>query len=503
MRAAFPKATDADTPAKPKGGYRIINGPILAAAWTAYRLKSIRLVDLRVWFAAHEMDARRCQVEHRLPKKFTTKELRKLTGLSARRTKDSLRRLQDAHLLEWAQSGLSFPYSPDDLPVKETLGFRAILDGIPNANRKVPVPRRTLRLIAGGARPALIATILGHLVRGLYLKRGKCFARGRVKASWIADTFGIGLRRVKQARCELIACGWIIPLDADQWALNRWGAHFRINLGWSRLDASETITRSTTTDWDRSDDVEEVRLASDLQAAGTELAPPPAVFCPELAPPESYEEPLDGREKNQKPASGGPAGISIDNVTDRTSGPQIASQEVRALLPPAPVFSPAPVVQTIPSVPPGSRLSHTSGTTRPSPGKPDLRNVVVEDLKDTGRLLELYAQAIVRGWVTMSDRDRLRVVGAAEHARVIGTKNPCGLFVRLIRCGLWSFLTQDDEDAASARLKRHLYGKSLERAARRSRLCVPLRFSQRTLCTFGRSAQRSPGQVIGEIRFRC
>jgi hypothetical protein len=56
-------------------------------------------------------------------------------------------------------------------------------------------------------------------------------------------------------------------------------------------------------------------------------------------------------------------------------------------------------------------------------------------------------------------------VGAAEHARVIGTKNPCGLFVRLIRCGLWSFLTQDDEDAASARLKRHLYGKSPEQPA--------------------------------------
>jgi hypothetical protein len=37
--------------------------------------------------------------------------------------------------------------------------------------------------------------------------------------------------------------------------------------------------------------------------------------------------------------------------------------------------------------------------------------------------------------------------------------------VRLIRCALWSFLTQDDEDAASARLKRYLYGKLPEEAA--------------------------------------
>ena len=43
------------------------------------------------------------------------------------------------------------------------------------------------RLLAGGARPALIATILGHLLRCLYLKGGKCSARGRVKASWIAE----------------------------------------------------------------------------------------------------------------------------------------------------------------------------------------------------------------------------------------------------------------------------------------------------------------------------
>ena len=100
----------------------------------------------------------------------------------------------------------------------------------------MPVPRRILRLLAGGARPALIATILGHLLRCLYLKSGKCSARGRVKASWIAETFGVGLRRVKEARQELIAMGWLIPLEAGQWELNRWGAHVRINLDWSRLD---------------------------------------------------------------------------------------------------------------------------------------------------------------------------------------------------------------------------------------------------------------------------
>ena len=62
------------------------------------------------------------------------------------------------------------------------------------------------------------------------------------------------------------------------------------------------------------------------------------------------------------------------------------------------------------------------------------------------------------GLVTSSESDRLKFLAAAEHARVIGTRNPCGLFVRLVRGKLWHYLTQDDEDAANARLKKHLFG---------------------------------------------
>jgi hypothetical protein len=50
-------------------------------------------------------------------------------------------------------------------------------------------------------------------------------------------------------------------------------------------------------------------------------------------------------------------------------------------------------------------------------------------------------------------------VAAAEHARIIGTRNPCGLFARLVRAGLLHFSTCDDEEAASVRLRRHLYGR--------------------------------------------
>src|SRR4051794_1401702 len=236
VRAASMPREESVTPRKPKGGYQLIPAVHLALAWWCYREKLIRLADLRAWFAAWEMRARRCRRPGPLPRRFGLEELRGLTGLSPRRLQESLRRLAAAGLLSWSESAIQFPASPHALPPPHRAAVGRSLARLPTPRRRVPVPRRILRLLAGGARPVLIATVLGHLLRCLYLKQGKCSARGRVKASWIADTFGVALRRVKEARRELIAMGWLIPLDAGQWELNRWGAHVRINLEWSRLD---------------------------------------------------------------------------------------------------------------------------------------------------------------------------------------------------------------------------------------------------------------------------
>ncbi|HKQ47570.1 MAG TPA: hypothetical protein VJZ71_05845 [Phycisphaerae bacterium] len=85
---------------------------------------------------------------------------------------------------------------------------------------------------------------------------------------------------------------------------------------------------------------------------------------------------------------------------------------------------------------------------------PTLRHVVAEDLRDPTRLLELFRQAAIARLVSTSECDRLRFFAAAEHAKAIGTRNPCGLFATLARRKLWHFITQDDEDAANARLKQ-------------------------------------------------
>jgi hypothetical protein len=87
-------------------------------------------------------------------------------------------------------------------------------------------------------------------------------------------------------------------------------------------------------------------------------------------------------------------------------------------------------------------------------GKPTLRHVVWADLHDARRLQQLHLQAIAAALISQSECDRLRFFAAAEHAKAIGTRNPCGLFATIVRRGLWGFITQDDEDAARQVVKR-------------------------------------------------
>jgi hypothetical protein len=459
VRAATVPPGKTAPPAKPKGGYQLIPAVRLALAWWAYHEKLIRLVDLRVYFAAWEMRARRCRTPFPLPRRFGLGELQRLTGLSPRRLKASLRRLEAAGLLLWSESAIGFPASPEGVPFADRDGFRRFFDQIPNHRRLVPVPRRILRLMAGGARPALIATILGHLFRCLYVKGGKCLPVGRVKASWIADTFGIGLRRVKQARQELIALGWLIPLPSRQWALNRWGALIRINLDWSRLDGLRPAASAAAAVEPGDEGAE-----GPAPARGLELAPPPPDSGPELAPPDSDEEPLTGA-KNQEPASGGPAGFYSSQPEEETPEPEATAPDgVEAISQAAaePVAVSPASDPPAPSVAPAARPSPAPQVAGPVLGQPTLRDVVPEDLKDTGRLLDLYEQAVDQGLAPPSEWGRLRFVAAAEHARIIGTKNPCGLFVRLVRGGLYHFATGDDEQAASVRLRKHLFGMPAE-----------------------------------------
>lgn len=85
--------------------------------------------------------------------------------------------------------------------------------------------------------------------------------------------------------------------------------------------------------------------------------------------------------------------------------------------------------------------------------RPTLKRVLPADLRDPERVDCLHRQARERGWIKDSECDRLRVFAAATHALRIGRTNPCGLFVAVLKRGLWSYLSNVDEECGRARLR--------------------------------------------------
>jgi len=393
-----------------EGGFVLVPVPQLLFAWRACRRGSLGIGAFRAWLACFEMVARRCTVGEGRASAYGLAELARLLGVSEKRARTSINRLVGAGLLGWSGEVIGFPEpgESDD----------ALDDTIGGGKGAVVVPRRILRLLAGGSKPALIATALAVLLRCLSRGRGGCKARGRLKASFVARAFGVDLRRVKQARQDLVGLGWIAAEPTDQWAENKWGRAYRIDLGWDRATPGD----------------------------GPRLPPPPAETGRRSPPPDLHDpEPFQENEKDQELASGQPAGVEILGG-GKDPIPEPARSAPRARVDP----------DRRPTRP--KPMTIDDGAGGGSAPRPDLRDIRAEDLKDTGRLLALHEQAVSRGLIGPSEADRLRFVAAAEHARAIGSVNPPGLFALLVRGRHWDYLTQDDEDVAGVRLKRYLFG---------------------------------------------
>src|SRR5262249_27206844 len=89
---------------------------------------------------------------------------------------------------------------------------------------------------------------------------------------------------------------------------------------------------------------------------------------------------------------------------------------------------------------------------------PTLSHIVPADLSNTPRLLALFKQAHLQGLIGASSSERLTFLALAEHATVVGSQNPCGLFAALLHRQCWHCITGRDEAVANRRLKAHLCG---------------------------------------------
>ena len=412
----------------PKGGYEPISVVQLAMAWWAYREGLIPKLGLRVYFACFELEIRRRLSGGKYQPSLH--ELRKLVGGRAAAESPGrgglcavLRQLQTLGLLRsCSKSEITFAESPDELRHEDLSGLWAMLDELPGSGRKVPVPRRMLRRLAGGLSKSRTATVIAHLIRCLFYRKGEGINPvGCCKASWIARVFGITERSVYDSRKFLIdELRWLIPQDNSQHILNRNGLWVTVNLAWGSEEPKAAAAPSPGQGSDAPTQSPEQASASMHSENG--FSPPPAQNDAQFSGPRENKNPLFEGSKNQKPASrpgasGGPAGVCIhDDGEDKTSPP-----------------------------------------TAP----PTLRDIQPEDLRDTGRLLDLYHEAVERKLITPSESDQLKFVAGAAHAQAVGAK-PCRLFAWMVWGRHWEDITQADEDAARIRLKQHFYGRRRE-----------------------------------------
>jgi hypothetical protein len=224
----------------PKGGYVFVSATGLLATWWSYKAGLIAFRDVRTWLACHELKARRCTLEKgRLPR-FTEAEIGSLIGgVGGEHVRVSLRRLERASLVTWSETAIELRSSMSGLN-HEAVEF---VEGVTNHRRRIPVPRPLLRFLAGERKPVLVATALGHLLRCMYLRSGRCEPQGLCKASWIADLFGVDERNVKAARQLLERMSVLVRTETPQLVMNRYGVAMRLNLDWPGRTRATTPPR--------------------------------------------------------------------------------------------------------------------------------------------------------------------------------------------------------------------------------------------------------------------
>lgn len=375
---------------KPEGGFQFIGAHELLGVYFAFTASLVRWYDLRVWFACQEAVARRCGARKGIPMRYSAAEIHALVGgAGGEHVRAAIRRLEAAGLLCWSESAITFGNSSEEIRSEDLSGLWMMVEDLGQPNRKVPVPRRTIRFIAAAARKVLTATMLGHLLRCCYFRRGGYASEGSCSAAWVARVFGLDERNVKIARKNLVAVGWLMPLTADAWHRQRYGARWAVNPAWSQSERSRQSA---------------VPSDGGAPIVSPERSPRNEISAGQRSPLLSLKENSSG-SKNQKPA--------------------------------------------LPAVRPAGSCRRKEVSRK----APTLKHVVVEDLRDTARTLRLFEAAVGQGFVSRSEADLLKVVAAAERALRVASANTCGLFVTLVRRKLWHHITLDEEDAARRRLK--------------------------------------------------
>lgn len=403
-------------------GYKTVTPIQLGNLLHALKTGAIAWSGARVWFACLEMVAIREAARRSAPARrnrpvpppdFTLDEVVTRAGLAPRVTRRTVGRLEQLGLLTLSKTAIHFPSEP--LPEASSL-IEAIAGGR-SPRRPIPIPRRLARHLASSPDATAGHVMLGYVLRGLSLERGTGEIRsaGTVKAGWLADTLGLGLRTVRSAQARLRSLGWIgKDTGSRQWKLNRDGAWFRIDPDW-QAPISSTMS-----------------------------APLPVGIGTRAAPPKKdLKTPSELKNQRTRP------GIWVLGRGERTADGADAGDAPRH----GRAFWDRPHAKAPPK-PVSSAKSATSAV------KPSLNNIRPEDLHSPNRLHALRRQAVTRGWIRDCEADTLNFFGAAVRARSTDAWDPVRVFVSLVRSRQWGYVTQAHENEA----RRMLQPRGIDRA---------------------------------------
>lgn len=381
-----------------EGGHISIPSVELCCVWGMLLERRLKATDVRTWLAAREVAERRKFASAGREPVYRASELSALVGGAApRQIRASLRKLERLGIIRWEGRWLRFIDSPESLAVVDTSGVQRLQALMPKARRSFPMPRRMLRLLAGGVKRSVLATVLGHLLTCPHYSRSKGWnGEGSCHGPRLCETFGISDSSLREARTHLVEqLGWMKRIEMPQWHVNKYGGRFELALDWNPHT-----------------------LASVGEGQG--------------APAELSTAESGGPNTGTGPVSGGPSHKQNSSTRIQISEP-VAS-------PPGPRHESSKKVQV---------------------GPPNLRKLECVDLPNVERVMALFDQALVdpmwkaKGWAPYdSHLERLNWAAAARRVHVRGGFNPPGMFVHLVSKRLWNHVSNEDEDAVRCELAR-------------------------------------------------
>lgn len=382
--------------AKPAGGFVLVPAWAFIAAWWACRTGDLCPLDLRVWLASFEAVARRCGARKGCRAAYTTGELRELTGAgSDRSVREALRRLGRVGLVAWSREGPHYAAGVEEVVLSRPGPMLDALRRVSMHTRRVPTPRRLVRELCRSRSPTLLATSFGHLLRCLFNRRKACSSGGLCKASWVAEVFGVSGRSVKRSRATLSTAGVLRREPAPQRVMNRHGGWSAWNLRWQSTPGAGLV-----------------RGRAGARVRCFRVSPPVVAGGGGVSPLRDTSNSLAGSENHQP---------TVNAVRRPVNRP--VSDGARA----SPWDRPRAGVHS-------RGLGHVRG----------------EDLQSVGGLARLYSRALACGLATRSESGATAFVAAAAHAQRVARSNPGGLFATVVRGGLWSFISGEDEDRSRA-----------------------------------------------------